>query len=583
MKGMVLAMLLFVVSVGAETQRSVQVRLFWQHPPDHITVVPLGGALRRCESCAPTRLKALLEITAKGSSVTAGSRSSPIFYLAGQVRISGNGFRPFTVDNELRIQAREDVLLLTLTMPLEEYVTAVLQGESASFKSDEALKAMAVAARTYAVRFGSRHRLEGFDFCDTTHCQDVRLGNESPRARTATAATEGELLWSEGRPAAAYYHRSCGGEIEDAKALEPDLRVRYLKRHHDDYCTRTPDEWQSEISKTDLARALGRPVASVRVVARSDSGRVQRLLISNHAITATDFRLAVGRTLGWDKLRSDLYEEEDRGDGILFRGRGQGHGVGLCQSGAESMGEQGHRYREILAYYYPGTAVGINAQGLSWEKLPGESLDLVSTDRNDAAVLLPAAERALHFAMERTGLQIRTRPQLKVYPTMAIYRDSTGEPGWVAASTLGNTIRLQPVSTLQRTQSLDSTLRHEFLHMLIEGNAKPDTPLWFREGLVVYLAGDSSGSVKATMSGETIDLVISSRQTQAEVRLAYRQAAALVRDLDRRYALAALIDWLRNGLPDDIRRSATSVGVHEVGKPPGNQQPPDHLRQVGNQ
>jgi len=567
MKRIVLAMLLFVVSVAAETQQhSVQVRLFWQHPPAQISIAPQGATLRNCERCAATRLKASLEITAKGSSVTAPSRSSPIFYLTGQVRISGNGFPPFTIDNELRIQAREDLLLLTLTMPLDEYVTAVLQGESASFKSDEALKAMAVAARTYAVRFGSRHRLEGFDFCDTTHCQDLRLGNESPRARAAAAATEGELLWFEGRPAAAYYHRSCGGEIDDAKALEPDLHVRYLKRHHDDYCVRIPDEWQAEISKADLARALGRPVASVRVIARGDSGRVQRLLVTNRAITATDFRLAVGRTLGWDKLRSDLYQEEDRGDSILFRGRGQGHGVGLCQSGAESMGERGHGYREILAYYYPGTELGINAQGLSWEKLPGESLDLVSTNRNDAPVLLPAAERALHFALERTGLQIRTRPQLKVYPTIAIYRDATGEPGWVAASTLGSTVRLQPISTLQRTQSLDSTLRHEFLHMLIEGNAKPDTPLWFREGLVVYLAGDSSGRDKATMSGEAIDRVISSPKTQAEVRLAYRQAAALVRDLDSRYTRRKLIDWLRNGLPDDICRSVTSARVHEVAK-----------------
>lgn len=567
MKRIVLAMLLFVVSVAAETQqRSVQVRLFWQHPPAQISIVPQGATLRSCERCAATRLKASLEITAKGSSVTAPSRSSPIFYLTGQVRISGNGFPPFTIDNELRIQAREDLLLLTLTMPLDEYVTAVLQGESASFKSDEALKAMAVAARTYAVRFGSRHRLEGFDFCDTTHCQDLRLGNESPRARAAAAATEGELLWFEGRPAATYYHRSCGGEIEDAKALEPDLHVRYLKRHHDDYCVHIPDEWQSEISKTDLARALGRPVASVRVVARGDSGRVQRLLISDRAITATNFRLAVGRILGWDKLRSDLYEEEDLGDRILFRGRGQGHGVGLCQRGAESMGEQGHSYREILAYYYPGTELGINAQGLSWEKQPGDSLDLISTDRNDAPVLLPAAERALHFAIERTGLQIGTRPQLKVYPTVAVYRDATGEPGWVAASTFGSTVRLQPVSTLQRTQSLGSTLRHEFLHMLIEGNAKPGTPLWFREGLAVYLAGDSSGRDKATMSGEAIDRVISSRQTQAEVRLAYRQAAALVRDLDIRYTRPKLIDWLRNGLPDDVRRSAASAGVHEVAK-----------------
>ena len=183
-----------------------------------------------------------MDVTAQGLNVVAGEVSSSTLLISGSARITGEGFSPFAIDGELQVQSREDLLLLTLAMTLEEYVTAVLQGEAAGFKSDEALKAMAVAARTYAVHFGSRHRLEGFDFCDTTHCQDVRLGNESQRARAAVAATEGELLWFEGRPAATYYHRSCGGELEDASALEPDLHAPYLRRHHDDYCLRTPDE-----------------------------------------------------------------------------------------------------------------------------------------------------------------------------------------------------------------------------------------------------------------------------------------------------------------------------------------------------
>jgi stage II sporulation protein D len=520
--------LLFVASVAAQTQpHTVQIRLFWQHPPSHIRITPQEAHLRTCSGCAPTPVSEPIEITARSSTVIAGAVSSSTVQLSGRVRISGSDFSPFVIDHELRLQAHDDLLLLTLTMSQEEYVTAVLQGESASFKSDEALKAMAVVARTYAVRFGSRHKLEGFDFCDTTHCQDLRLGNESPRVRAAVAATEGELLWFEGRPAATYYHRSCGGEIEDAGALEPDLHVSYLRRRHDEYCIRTPDEWQTEISKADLTRSLGRPVTTVRVVARSDSGRVQRLLVNEHSIIATDFRFAVGRTLGWDKLRSDLYEEEDRGDRIAFRGRGQGHGVGLCQAGSEVMGEQGHSYREILAYYYRGTAIGPSAQGLSWEKLPGESLDILSTDRNDAAALLPAAEHALHVALERTGWDIRTRPQLKVYPTIAIYRDATGEPGWVAASTLGSVIRLQPIATLRRTHSLDSTLRHEFLHMLIESNARPGAPLWLREGLVIYLENPDAAR-PGKVDVDSLEKRLHSLQTEAEMRAAYRDCASAV-------------------------------------------------------
>jgi stage II sporulation protein D len=547
MKSIVSLMLLSCISVSAETQqRAVKVRLFWQHPPASIRLVPEGASLRTCPACAATSFKSPLEITARASNVLAGSTSSTMILLTGRVRASGSGFPPFTLGNELRIQARDDLLLLTLNMPLEEYITAVLQGESASFKSDEALKTMAIAARTYAVRFGSRHRLEGFDFCDTTHCQDLRLGNESPRARAAVAATEGELLWFEGLPAATYYHRSCGGEIEDASALEPDLHVAYLRRHHDEYCIRTPDEWQSEITKADLSRALGRRVTAVRVEARSESGRVQRLVINDRRVSATDFRFAVGRALGWDKLRSDLYQEEDRGDRIEFRGRGQGHGVGLCQAGAEIMGEQGHSYREILSYYYPRSAVGLTAQGLSWEKLPGESLDVSSTNRNDTAVLLPAAERALRTAIERTGWDIKTRPLVKVYPTVGIYRDATGEPGWIAASTLGSVVRLQPINTLQGTHSLDSTLRHEFLHMLIESHANPDAPLWLREGLAIYLSNPDA-AIARKVDVNALERRMHSPRTEEQMRRAYRESAAAVADAVDKHGLSAVLSRLQAG------------------------------------
>lgn len=549
------AVLLLLAGLPARTEpRTVRVRLFWQHPPSKIRVAPEGAWLQMCNTCAPMVLKAATTISAVKANVSAGSTSSDTVLITGRVRISGSDFPPFEARAELRIQARNGLLLLTLRLPVEEYVSAVLQGESANFQSDEALKAMAVAARTYAARFGSRHRLEGFDFCDTTHCQVLRLDIDSPRARAAAAATEGELLWFEGRPAATYYHRSCGGEIEDASALEPDLHVPYLRRHHDDYCAGTPDEWQSEISKLDLARALGGPVDTLRVVARSASGRMQHLAINGRIVEETEFRLTVGRTLGWDKLRSDLYEVQDRGDYFEFHGRGSGHGVGLCQRGAESMGVQGHSYREILAYYYPGTTLGINAQGISWEKLPGESVDVVTTNRNDAAVLLPAVDRAFHFAARSTGWDFRARPQVKVYPTLDIYRDATGEPGWVAASTLGSIIRIQPVSMLQRRRALDSTLRHEFLHVLIESHAAANAPLWLREGLAIYLS-DPEMVKPAKADPDTLERGLHSARTETEMRAAYRACASAVADVVQRNGLKTVLSSLagahaRRNLPD---------------------------------
>jgi stage II sporulation protein D len=93
---------------------------------------------------------------------------------------------------------------LTRKVPIEQYVAAVLAGESIGFRSEQAMQAMAVAARTYAVRFEGRHKSEGYDFCDTTHCQDVRFSAVTERMRRAAEATEGELLWFAGAPAATF-------------------------------------------------------------------------------------------------------------------------------------------------------------------------------------------------------------------------------------------------------------------------------------------------------------------------------------------------------------------------------------------
>src|SRR5205085_9798079 len=88
-------------------------------------------------------------------------------HLAGSLQLDAPGSPRISLQGPLDISARDGHLLLTLHMPLEEYVAGVLGGESSVFKSEEALKAMAVAARTYAVHHAGRHRAAGFDFCDT--------------------------------------------------------------------------------------------------------------------------------------------------------------------------------------------------------------------------------------------------------------------------------------------------------------------------------------------------------------------------------------------------------------------------------
>src|SRR5437764_12067660 len=75
-----------------------------------------------------------------------------------------------------------------------------------------------------------------------------------------------------------------------------------------------------------------------------------------------------------------------------------------------------------------------------------------------------------------------------MFPTLDAYRNSTGQPGWIAAFTRGRVISLQPLAVLKEKSILDSTLRHESAHLLIEARAHAGTPLWFREGLTLYFA-----------------------------------------------------------------------------------------------
>jgi len=563
-------MLTLIGRAGAET-RHIRVRLFWLHPPSvvKISMVDASAALSLRPEVAhsqPHRVINPVVVTAEGSRLRASGRLWSQAASSGRVRVEGDGFANFEIASPLTITADHGRLRLTARMPLEDYVAAVLVGEAGGFKSDEALKAMAVAARTYAVRFVPRHAAEGFDFCDTTHCQDLRLGVESLRVRAAASATEGELLWFEGQPAATYYSRSCGGMLEGVNVLDSRLKAPYLREREDQFCLRSDrGEWRSEISKSDLRQALESAgvklpprLHSLAAERRLPSGRVEMLAVDGIPIPAGTLRLAVGRTLGWDQLRSDLYELQDDGEHIIFHGRGQGHGVGLCQTGAEAMGADGKDYREILAYYYPGTLLGINAQGLRWQALAGEEVEVLTTQPNADRGVVVVAERALKRAQQATGWTASTRPQVRVFPTVSIYRDTTGQPGWVAASTRGRVIRIEPPSVLG--DKLEATLQHEFLHLLVESRARPDLPLWFREGLVLWLLQDQPNAPTRRVDLAQLERDLASGNRDREVmRAAYAQARAAIAAMAAQYGKDTVLSWVTKGLPPSIASQEAKV------------------------
>jgi SpoIID/LytB domain protein len=261
----------------------------------------------------------------------------------------------------------------TAGVPLEEYVLGVLATEASTESELESLKAQAIAMRTYAIKHLHRHDTAGYDFCTTTHCQRFRPVNfnDAPALfARAVNETRGQVLVDQNNELIeSYYSASCGGFTADVHDLWGTAPRSYLRANPDQYCRQMPHaEWKDIISGEDLARALaadprtdvGKRVTDLRVTKRDASARAEFITITGartRVVRGWDFKMIVGRTLGWNWLKSSRFAVVPAGDGFAFYGQGFGHGLGLCQEGAHVMAERGARLQQILDQYYPGTRV----------------------------------------------------------------------------------------------------------------------------------------------------------------------------------------------------------------------------------
>jgi len=571
---LIAAMLCFAPACALRAQ-NFDVRIYTQRPPTTITVTAATNAIawRTCPACAD-KSDPSLSIASTASGLTLGTGENGGRQTTNDLYVTGSyvlkppadvDAPPFSADFPIHIRALDGQLLITVTMPIEKYVQAVLSAESGDFKQTESLKAMAVAIRTYALRFRGKHSAQGFDFCDTTHCQAMSWNGVTPRIVAAVAATQGQSLTYGGAPAETYYHQNCGGAIAAASESWPDNHAPYLVAHADPYCVAIGTlKWQSTISVADIDNALHAAGLSLpahwttlEIVTRTASGRAQRLKLAGGTppdvpLSASSLRFAVNRELGWNKIRSDLYELRNSGGEVYFSGRGSGHGVGLCQAGAEEMAREGKSYRDILNFYYPGTEL-VSARAENWQKQSSERLDLLSTNPQADAAILPIADRILKEDERAIGWQLAFRPQLEIFPTMDSYRDTTGQPGWVAASVRGQTIRLQPLIELQRKSIVESTLRHEFFHLLVESRAKLGAPLWFREGIVLYLSSPAAPPANAVaMTDQQMESSLLHPLSHDNQENAYAAAQNRVLLLVQLRGRQTVLEWLATGIPADV-------------------------------
>ncbi len=239
----------------------------------------------------------------------------------------------------------------------------MLAGEALRDSQPAALEALAITIRTFALANRGRHRADGFDLCDQTHCQVLRAAVAA--TERAARATAGRLLLRDGAPASVYYSASCGGRTQLPSDVWPGADdPPYLPSKDDDACQGAP-AWTAELFEADLQRALRASgfrgeLRDVRIAARNASGRVSRLALDGlkpDQISGQDFRVAVGRTLGWQHVKSTAFELRVKDGSYRFSGHGSGHGVGMCVIGSARLAEKGVSAEDILARYFPGLEI----------------------------------------------------------------------------------------------------------------------------------------------------------------------------------------------------------------------------------
>ncbi len=257
-----------------------------------------------------------------------------------------------------------------ISIPLEKYLLGVMSKEVPVDWPLEALKAQAVASRTYAVYRRQHPRNPKFDVSATTADQVFDKKRHYPEPLIeAIQETKGEVLTYQGEAFEAFFHSTCGGASEKASHVwEGDYPPPVEASHADPFCSAAPhDDWTYTVSEETLENILrdkgyALPKDWNIGIDRSDEfGRVQTLTIESstegrkknksvQTLNANTLREMVG----YSNLHSTLFVLSEDDNGIVFTGKGSGHGVGLCQWGAKGQAEDGKNYRDILNFYYPG-------------------------------------------------------------------------------------------------------------------------------------------------------------------------------------------------------------------------------------
>ena len=252
---------------------------------------------------------------------------------------------------------------------METYLLGVVAGEMKNDWPLEALKAQAILARTFVLKFCTEKesKYQGADIStDIEEAQAYDATGVNERVEQAVGDTRGMVLSYHGELPYAWFHAHSGGATERAveglnyEKEEPG----YTKVTQGRESAQAPEdakEWKAEFTEKEMIAALRKigikdidGISSIEVGKKGESGRAVSLRVNGESVSAPELRLALDST----KLRSTLFTDIDVKEGkVAFSGKGYGHGVGMPQWGAYGMAEEGKSAEEIVRYYFNDVTV----------------------------------------------------------------------------------------------------------------------------------------------------------------------------------------------------------------------------------
>ncbi len=355
-------------------RRKVRVLLFSEQPVFELSIAGEGGLVMD-----GYLLHENAKVEVAGEKVRV--RSGQIVQLAskiGFVSASGQGLilkrtRRVKVltTGDITVEARKGHLFVVNRLNIEDYVAGIVEPEIGSLNFPvEALKAQLIAARSYALAVRDRHARDSVDFCDSAHCQVYAARLRYPAQYcSALTAVKGVYLRYKGRPAAAFFHHSCGGSTAAVEEVWPVAPVSYLQPVKDNARETLGAkgwEWSFTVDRSVLVQFLVHQkwlgaqdaLETFKVIQTDRSGRAKQILLQGNVqrwIRARSFRALVNTCFKSEVLPSMMFTITLSPRRVRFDGRGWGHGVGLCQAGSVYWARHGQSYQDILRHYYPGT------------------------------------------------------------------------------------------------------------------------------------------------------------------------------------------------------------------------------------